>query len=138
MELRDVLKIHGKLRRYCTWVLSVARHERCNTFSTHLVFLIHLEIPCGIYIIFLFKIYTYCCVFCYTSSQVRCIFQYIHLWMYFFSKFLHWEGIAPLVSRYAQHSRCNTSSTCRVFLIHLSIPCCIYLLHRKFHYKTSI
>ena len=47
---------------------SVARHERCNTFSTCRVFLIHLEIPCCIYIIFLFKIYTYCCVFCYTSS----------------------------------------------------------------------
>ena len=47
---------------------SVARHERCNTFSTRRVFLIHLEIPCCIYIIFLFKIYTYCCVFCYTSS----------------------------------------------------------------------
>ena len=40
-----------------------------------------------------------------------------------------WGGIAPLVSRYAQHSRCNTSSTCRVFLIHLSIPCCIYLIY---------
>ena len=49
-------------------VSSVARHERCNTFSTRRVFLIHLEIPCCIYIIFLFKIYTYCCVFCYTSS----------------------------------------------------------------------
>ena len=29
------------------------------------------------------------CVFFYTSSQVRCIFQYIHSWMYFFSNFLH-------------------------------------------------
>ena len=47
---------------------SVARHERCNTFSTRRVFLIHLEIPCCIYIIFLFKIYTYYYVFCYTSS----------------------------------------------------------------------
>ena len=49
-------------------VSSVARHERCNTFSTRRVFLIHLEIPCCIYIIFLFKIYTYYYVFCYTSS----------------------------------------------------------------------
>ena len=32
------------------------------------------------------------------------------------------------MSCYAWHSRCNTSSTCRVFSIHLSIPCCIYLL----------
>ena len=44
---------------------------------------------------------------------------------------MRWGGIAPLVSRYARHLRCNTSSTCCVFLIHLSIPWCIYLMYLK-------
>ena len=46
MESRDVLKIHGALRRYC-----YARHSGCNTSSTCRVFLIHLLIPCCIYLI---------------------------------------------------------------------------------------
>ena len=61
MESRDVLKIHSKLRRYYTSSVECTSSMRC-------VFLIHLEIPWCIYIIFLFRIYTCYCVFCYTSS----------------------------------------------------------------------
>ena len=39
--------------------------------------------------IIFFLTLSFYCVFFYTSSQVRCIFQYIHLWMYFFSNFIH-------------------------------------------------
>ena len=72
---------------------SVARHERCNTFSTRRVFLIHLEIPCCIYIIFLFKIYTYYYVFCYTSSWCDVFSNTFTSGCIFFSDFLKMKKI---------------------------------------------
>ena len=82
-------------------VLSGARHEMCNTFSMSHVFLIHLEIPCCIYIIFLFKIYTYYYVFCYTSSWCDVFSNTFTSGCIFFSDFLKmkkiWKKIHPRV-----------------------------------------
>ena len=73
-------------------VSSVARHERCNTSSTRRVFLIHLEIPWCIYIIFLLSIYTGYCVFCYTSSWWDVFSNTFTSGCIFFWKFFEWSS----------------------------------------------
>ena len=107
-------------------VSSVARHERCNTSSTRHVFLIHLEIPWCIYIIFLFNIYTGYCVFCYTSSRwdvfsntstSGCI-QYIHKWMYFFFKFSNGAVLKGPVEWWKFFKKKNTSTSECIEFIH--------------------
>ena len=52
--------------------------------------------------IIFFLTLSFYCVFFYTSSQMRCIFQYIHSWMYFFQIFIIFKKsekkIHPLVN----------------------------------------
>ena len=68
-----------------------------------------------IFSIIFFLTLSFYCVFFYTSSQVRCIFQYIHSWMYFFQNFFIFKksekkntSTSECIGKYIAPWRCIT------------------------------
>ena len=84
MESRDVLKIHGKLRRYCT--SSVERSETREVqylLNAPCIFNTSRDSMVYLYYLFIEHLYWLLHILLYIFT-VRCIFQYTHSWMYFF------------------------------------------------------
>ena len=87
MESRDVLKIHGKLRRYCTSSVSLrSTLEVQYLFNTLCIFNTSQDSMVYLYYLFIQNLYLLLHILLYIF-MVGCIFQYSHQWMYFFFKF---------------------------------------------------